>query len=222
MGCQRPGKYNLWAHDAIRKHYEGVMTAMIVESDREQLRRAWGWSLALGIILVVLGVIVLSDTFLATLISMMIVGWLLVVGGIVQIVHAFRTRGWRGTRLAGIAGVLYVVAGLLLVGNPVAGALVLTLMIAFFLFMLGLVRLTSAIALRSPGAAWTIVAGIIDIILAALITAHFPATALWVIGLFLGIEMIVGGLATLLVALEVRLVTAADVNDLRRHMPPAA
>ena len=192
-----------------------------VWGDRATLHRAWGWTLAVGIVLVVLGVIVLSDTFLATLVSMMIVGWLLVIGGIVQIVHSFRIRGWRGTLLAGIAGVLYVVAGLLLVGNPVAGALVLTLLIAFFLFMMGLVRLTSAIALRPPGAGWTIVAGIIAIILAALITAHFPATALWVIGLFLGIEMIVGGITTVLVALEVRLVAEAGVNQLR-HMPPAA
>lgn len=191
-------------------------------SGLEAMRRAWGWSLVLGIVLVVLGVIVLSDTFLATLASMMIVGWLLAIGGIVQVVHAFRVRGWGGTLLALVAGILYIVAGLLLVANPVAGALVLTLLIAFFLFMMGLVRLISAIALHPPGMAWTIVSGIIDLILAGLISAHWPATSLWVIGLFLGIEMIVGGASTILTAVTLRMWTAGGVKGLRQHMPPAA
>lgn len=188
----------------------------------ETMQGAWGWTLALGIILVVLGIVVLSDTFLATLVSMMIVGWLLVIGGIVQLVHAFRTRGWAGTLLAIVAGILYLVAGLLMVANPVAGALVLTLLIAFFLFMLGLVRLTSAIGLHAPGMGWVITAGIIDLILAGLITAHWPATGLWVIGLYLGIEMVVGGITGILAGLELRTWKPEWAGLQSRHVPPAA
>lgn len=188
----------------------------------ETMQRNWGWGLALGIILVVLGIVVLSDTFLATLVSMMIVGWLLVIGGIVQLVHAFRVRGWGGVLAAIVLGILYVITGGLLVGNPVAGALVLTLVIAFFLFMLGLVRIISAASMPIPGKGWIITAGIIDLILAGLITAHWPATALWVIGLFLGIEMIVGGISGILGSLELHAWKGWNMEARERHMPPAA
>ncbi|MGH3184111.1 MAG: HdeD family acid-resistance protein [Streptosporangiaceae bacterium] len=179
--------------------------------------------MGLGVVLVILGIITLSDAFLATLASMLVIGWLLVIGGAVQIAHGFRTRGWKAVLLHVLAGILYVVAGFMVVANPVAGALVLTLVAAFFLFTLGLLRLTMGALLRPPGWGWTIAAGVVDILLAVLISVHWPATAFWVIGLFVGIEMIVGGWSVILTSLELRRRELPGALDGRlRHMPPAA
>lgn len=187
------------------------------------LRRSWGWFVALGLILVVLGIITLSDAFLATFVSMLVIGWLLVIGGIVQIVHTFNNRGWGSRLLMLMAGALYIVAGLMLVTHPMAGALVLTLVAAFFLFLLGLFRIGVVGLQRPPGWGWTLAAGVVDIVLAVLISVHWPATALWVIGLFVGIEMIVGGWAAVLIGLDLRRPPLpGELGDQLRHMPPAA
>ncbi|HUX68316.1 MAG TPA: DUF308 domain-containing protein [Terriglobales bacterium] len=166
--------------------------------------RLWGWLWGLGVVLLILGIVTLSDAFLATLASMLVIGWLLVFGGVVQLVHAFGAQGWTGMLLHLAAGVMYVVAGLLLVANPVAAALTLTLLAAFFLFVVGLFRMGAALALRLRGWGWVVAAGAADLVLAALISLQWPGTGFWVIGLFVGIEMLLAGGMAILLAMELR------------------
>jgi uncharacterized membrane protein HdeD (DUF308 family) len=113
----------------------------------EDLRHKWGWFLALGIALMVLGVIALGMIPVATLAAVMVLGWLLVFSGIVEAVHGFQVHRWGGMFLHLAGGVLGVLIGLLIVTHPVAGALAWTLLFASFFTVVGLFRLVAAIRL---------------------------------------------------------------------------
>src|SRR5207248_10806627 len=113
-----------------------------------QLHHRWGWFLALGILLIVLGTIALVYTPAATLASVLVLGWLMFFSGIVEAVHAFHARGWGGVLLHVAGGALGIFIGLLVVSHPVAGALAWTLLFARFLTVLGLFRLIAAVWLR--------------------------------------------------------------------------
>jgi hypothetical protein len=96
----------------------------------EHLRKSWGWFLALGIVLVVLGVIALTFIPAATLGSVIVLGWLMFVSGILEGVYAFHARSWGGVLVHVLGAVLGVIVGLLVVTHPVAGALVWTMLFA--------------------------------------------------------------------------------------------
>src|SRR5690349_389708 len=101
-----------------------VTTPLLVDVD--SLRRHRGWFLALGILMIVIGTIAFVLTPAATLGTVLVLGWLLVFSGIIEVVHAFQMRGWGGVFLHVIAGILGVLIGLLVVTHPVAGALAWT------------------------------------------------------------------------------------------------
>ena len=104
----------------------------------DQLKQSWGWFLALGILLVVLGMIALGASVAMTLASVMLFGWLLIIGGVFEAVHAFwRERGWGGVFINLLTGILYVVVGFMMVANPGVAAVTLTLLIALLMLLIG-------------------------------------------------------------------------------------
>ncbi|HZV07522.1 MAG TPA: HdeD family acid-resistance protein [Gemmataceae bacterium] len=174
----------------------------------EEIRRSWGWFLALGIILVLLGLLALSSTVVATLASMIFFGWLLIVGGVLSVIHAFVRRRWGGFFLELFAGILYAVVGLMVVGNPAAGALAMTLLIAVFLMIGGIFRIITALTARFHHWIWVLLNGVISLILGLFIWGQMPEAALWVIGLFIGIDMIFYGWSLIMLAMMVRNIPA--------------
>src|SRR5258707_15621660 len=117
----------------------------------DEVKRNTGWFVALGVALIVLGTIAILTAVLTTLVSVMVFGWLLLIGGIIQSVHAFWVRPWSGLLLQLLIGVLNIVVGLLIVANPGAGALGLTLLMAAFFIVGGLFRIITAVRDRFPG-----------------------------------------------------------------------
>jgi uncharacterized membrane protein HdeD (DUF308 family) len=168
------------------------------------LRRNWGWAFALGIALIVLGMIALGASMFTTVASVLMFGWLLIVGGALELAHGFVRRAWSGFFLDVLSGVLYLVVGFLFVSNPLEAAVTLTLMLALALIFVGIMRIVVAVSSGFQHWVWLLLNGIITLVLGVLIWRQWPESGLWVIGLFIGIDMIFYGWALVMLAIGVR------------------
>jgi uncharacterized membrane protein HdeD (DUF308 family) len=180
------------------------MIAHALLTEIEAVRRNWCWFLALGIALVALGVFALVAAEIATLASVLLFGWLVLIGGVFEVVAAFWARHWSGFVLHLLVGVLYVVVGLLMIGHPVAVAAGLTLLLVALFLTGGMFRIVAAAMLRYPGWGWSVLDGAISLILAVLIWANWPESSLLVIGTFVGIALVFRGWAWVMFAQAVR------------------
>ncbi|HYE35266.1 HdeD family acid-resistance protein [Methylocaldum sp.] len=170
-----------------------------------ELRRNWGWLLALGIVLIILGTIGLGMTFFLTLASTLYFGVLVLIGGGAQIFHSVKAQGWKSTVLSVFIGILYLLSGIAVISNPVAASTVLTLMLAGALIGIGVLRIAMAFHLRGfNNWIWLLLGGIIAILLGVMIVAEWPVSGLWVIGLFVAIELIMNGWSCVAIALTAR------------------
>ena len=168
------------------------------------LQRSWGWFLALGIIEIILGTIAVGASFFATLVTVVLFGWLLLFGGVLSALHAFWRKQWKGFFLDLAMGVLYIVAGLMMVGNPAEAAVTLTLLIAMFLLVGGIFRIIVALSGHFEHWGWVLLNGLITSALGILIWRQWPLSGLWVIGLFVGIEMIMYGWTLVMLSMVAR------------------
>lgn len=173
--------------------------------DLGELKQNWGWLLALGIILMVLGTIGLGMTFALTLASIVFFGVLFLIGGGIQLVQAFKCKGWQSILWhVGIA-LLYVIAGAVVVMHPLFGASVLTLVVAWSFIAIGILRIIISIQNRNVKYwIWSLIGGILAVLIGVMIIAEWPASGLWVIGLFLAIELIISGWSYIFLALAVK------------------
>ena len=170
----------------------------------EHLRKQWNWFLALGIILMVLGILAIGASTIATVASMVFLGALLLIGGAVQIGYTFTIREWSGFFLSLLSGILYAVVGFFLVVHPTAGALSLTLLLAAFYIVGGIFRIIGAATMQFEQWGWALFSGIIKLALGLLIWVGWPATGLWVFGLFIGIDLLFYGWFWVLLSLTAR------------------
>ena len=169
------------------------------------LKKNWGWILALGILLIILGTIGLYMTLFLTLASVFSFGILLLIGGVAQFVHAFKARGWKSIALSLFIAVLYILSGVMVIANPVAASGVLTLMLAGAIIGIGIFRIAMGLQLRGfKNWIWPLLSGIIAILMGAVITLQWPISGFWVLGLFVAIEMIMNGWATIAIAATVK------------------
>lgn len=165
----------------------------------------WKWLLGLGIVFVILGIIGLGMTFALTIASVVLFGILFIVGSAVQFVDAFKVGGWKSTVFHVLIGILYLIAGIFMIVNPFKGAFVLTLVLAVSLVVVGIFRIFIAIQMReSANWFWPLLGGIISVALGVLIFAGWPVSGLWVIGLFIAIELLVHGWSYIFIALAAR------------------
>lgn len=176
-----------------------------------ELKKNWRWLLAFGILSIALGTIGLGMTFGLTLASVLFFGALLIAGGVFQLFDALKCKGWKSTLWHVMIALLYVAAGILMVVDPVLASATFTLVLAWILIAVGIMRGIMAFQLRpSGGWFWLLLSGIVSVALGGMIIAEWPASGLWVIGLFVAIELIVNGWSYLFVALAAR---KAGKND---------
>jgi uncharacterized membrane protein HdeD (DUF308 family) len=169
------------------------------------LSKRWGWLLALGILFIVLGVIGIGMAFALTVASLIVFAVLLLVGGGVQVVQAFQSKGWKSVVLHLLIAILYLFAGVAVLQDPLLASLVLTLMLAGIILAIGVVRVVIAIQMRgSKGWGFVLLGGIVSIALGVLIYMQWPVSALWVIGLFVAIDLIANGWSYVFIALAAR------------------
>ena len=164
----------------------------------------WGWFLAFGIVLMVLGIAAVVRSTTATIASMVFFGWLLVFSSVIQFVEVFMVGRWEGFFLHLLIAILFGMIGLLMVVRPVISAEALTFLMSVFFLLGGLYQLVAAVWTHLPGWGWHALNGIIAAVMGVLILAQWPVSGLWVIGLFVGIDLIFYGWAWVALALDLR------------------
>jgi uncharacterized membrane protein HdeD (DUF308 family) len=157
------------------------------------IRGNWLWFVLLGVALVVLGLIALGALWVASLATAVAIGALLLVSGVAEALGAFWCRGWSGFLLHLLSGVLSIVVGGLFLRAPLDAVLALTLLLACLLMVGGIFKIVAALTYRFAAWGWPLVSGVIDLILGVMIWQELPASALWVIGLFVGISLVFRG-----------------------------
>jgi uncharacterized membrane protein HdeD (DUF308 family) len=176
------------------------------------LHRHWGLFLAEGIILVILGLIAIVVPPLATLAATFFIGWLFLISGIAGLIMTFMARHAPGFWWALLSAVIAIIAGGLLLWQPLVGVLSLTFVLIAFFIIDGILSIILAIEHRRELVGrwgWILVSGIVDLIIAGIIWAGLPGTAAWAIGLLVGIDLVFAGTALVMVALAARRDAAA-------------
>jgi len=158
-----------------------------------ELKKRSGGFIALGIVLVILGTIALATSVLFTMALMLFIGSLMIFVGILQAAHAVMAKMWGGFFLDLVIGLLNAAVGIVIVSHPPDAAAAITLAIALFLILGGVFRIGFAFAVRFHHVLWLVIHGAINILLGVLILQQWPWSGLWVIGLFVGIDMIFNG-----------------------------
>ena len=171
----------------------------------DSIRDHAGWFMALGVAQMAVGALAIGSPLVATLASAVFLGWLLLIAGSVQAVQAFRYRIWHGFFLHLAGALLYIVAGVLVITRPAAGALTLTLILAIFFVVEGISRVMLGMRVRgTPGSAGLLIGGVLGTVLGLLIWLELPSSAVWAIGLLLGVNLLVNGVALVSIAMAAR------------------
>ena len=176
----------------------------VFRHELQAIRGKWIWLVVLGVSLIVLGTILLGSPVIATLATVTTLGVLILLGGGAEIVGAFWCREWSGFFLALLSGVLGIVLGLMLLGNPIQGGITLTVLLASFLFVGGIFKVAAAIAHRFDGWGWLLLSGAIDLVLGVLIWRELPMSGLTIIGVLVGISLIFRGISWLMVGFALK------------------
>jgi uncharacterized membrane protein HdeD (DUF308 family) len=178
----------------------------LIQENFKALHDSWGWFLVLGVCLVILGVALLTYTGMewASLATALVFACFMLVGGVVYIVGAFFTRCWGGFFLSLLAGVLHLAVGAIILEHPVDALVVFTLLMAAFFFVEGLFRIVAALAGRFHYWGWMLLNGVVTLVLGVMIWRRWPYDALYMVGLFLGIDMLISGINYIALGLNAR------------------
>jgi uncharacterized membrane protein HdeD (DUF308 family) len=153
--------------------------------------------LLLGIVMIAAGFLVLGDVVLVTVISTIFIGWVAIITGAFEVIHAFWTKGWGGFLWQVLLGILYIAFGAVVVSQPVASALILTYVLGLLLLISGFVRVLLGFS-HWKDAGWImLLSGAFGILAGLVILTGFPMTGLWVLGLVLGVDLLSHGIAWL-------------------------
>jgi len=183
---------------------ELTMNEVLIVQVTPEMIHHWGWFLAFGIVLLLLGIAAIVRSVTATVASMLFFGWLLVFAGIFEFVSAFMVGNWAGFFLHLLIAILFAITGILMITRPVMSAEGLTLVMSMFFLIAGLYQLIASLWTHLPGWGWHALSGVVTSILGVLVLAGWPASGLWVIGLFVGTYLVFYGWAWVALAIGLR------------------
>lgn len=171
----------------------------------EALRAKWGWIVALGIIYLLVGLLALYSVVTATIASVFFVGIMMLIAGVAEVINAFQVKSWGKFFLWIVLGALYIVAGFVTLENPLLAAALLTLVLGAALVASGIMRIILAFNMKE-GTPWMAVvfSGVITFLLGLIILAHWPVSSLYILGLFLGIDLVFAGLGWIGVGISLK------------------
>jgi uncharacterized membrane protein HdeD (DUF308 family) len=169
-----------------------------------RLHKCWAWFLVLGVVVMAVGAMAIGAAFIATLTTVLVFGILLLAGGVVQIVNAFLARSWRGFFVHLLVGAIHLIVGGLMLEYPLRVAAGLTVLLAVGLLVGGICRIVFALTEDFSGRGWVLANGIITLLLGIAIWRQWPESSLWVIGLFVGIDLLFSGWSWVMLGLIVK------------------
>lgn len=170
-----------------------------------EARSKWGWFVAIGVLLVLFGLFAFYNVLAATLASVLVVGTMMLIAGVAEIVHAFYMRTWGHFFWLLLSGILYAVAGFFAFYNPLLASAVLTLLLAISLIASGGLRVVFALGQKATKSwGWMLAAGIVTILAGLIIAVGWPVNSLWILGLFLAIDLTFQGWALIATGFALR------------------
>jgi uncharacterized membrane protein HdeD (DUF308 family) len=187
--------------------HETNPAAELLHKEFLHLRLRWCWFFSLGILLVACGtaaIVFPAITVLTSVAAVILLGVVVMIAGIATIAAVIWAGHWSGHLLQLLVGLLYIVAGFLITDTPVQSTVALTAVIAALFIIAGLFRIVAAFVLRFPYWGWAVLNGAITFLLGLIIYRHFPQSAMWVIGLLIGVEMLLNGWTWILLSLAIK------------------
>ena len=185
------------------QHSESVL----VPHELAHLRAEWWWFLILGILLVVSGLVALVYPLVASLAVVVVLGMALLISGVATVITSFWAGRWSAMLLGLLIGIFYAVLGFLIMDAPIESTVVLTIVVAAMLVVVGLMRSIAALVLRFPQWGWSLLSGILSVLLGVMIYKTLQSDAedvLWIIGLLVGIQLVFDGWFWIMLAVAIR------------------
>ncbi len=178
----------------------------IANLDAQAYRKNWGWILAWGIAISLLGILAINAAVFTTLISIKFLGAIFTIGGFVMTINSFQYwwRKWQGFFSHLVVALVYLGVGLMLMFGSISAAISITVLLAVIFIVLGFFRIITSALFQLPSWGWSFLSGIITLLLGILILAQLPASGLYIIGLFVGIDLLLWGWASIMFAFYVR------------------
>jgi aquaporin Z len=170
----------------------------------EQLKKNWAWTVAFGVVLAIAGGFALSTVLFSTVATVLFVGLAMMVSGFVEVFHGFKMRTWGHFFWMLVMGGFYILAGALVVRNPMLAATFLTLLLGASLLASGIIRTYIAVQIPSRLRGFLVFSGVLTLIVGALIIAQWPSSSLWVIGTLLGADLLFSGMGWVGVGLSMK------------------
>ena len=165
----------------------------LFEAGIEEVRKSWAWFLVAGILLMVLGAACIVKSQTATTFSILALGWVLAISGVVWLVGALQTWTWGGFFVYLLNAIIRGVTGYLLIRHPDAGAAGITMVLAALFIVGGLFRAIVAGKIQFPRWGWTVFAGLVSVALGVYLLATWASTSTFFLGLAIGIDLVFDG-----------------------------
>jgi len=174
----------------------------------EHLRSSWCWFMSLGVLLVLGGTTAIMFPVISSVAAISVLGVILIVGGVAMIIGSFWAGKWSGFLVQLLVGILYVAGGMAVTERPLLSTVMITFFLAVSFIVLGVFRTVGALIIRFPQWGWALLNGVITFLCGIVIYRNLPMDALWVIGLLIGLEMLLNGWTWIMLALELRNLSA--------------
>ncbi len=176
----------------------------LLRHELHHMRKHWWWFLLLGVLLVLCGTVAFVFPIVGSAVAIDVLSILLMIAGAATFVGAFWAGKWSGMLLQLLVGLLYVAAGFVITERPVQALLTITIFLAVSFMVMGAFRILAALLYQFPQWGWALLNGVVTLLLGVIIFRHLPYSALWVIGLLIGIEMLFNGWTWIMLSLALR------------------
>ena len=169
------------------------------------VKKATNWFIAVAVLFILLGIFAIAEPFAAGLGVTLLVGWLLVFGAVAHFFAAFKGHGAKHVILQVVVGIVYLIGGLYFLTHPIMGVSTLTLLLSGVILAEGVLEVVAYFRRKSMhGASWMLINGIVTLLLGGLIWFHWPSSSVWAIGTLVGVNLLMTGIARLMLGLAAR------------------